>query len=144
MFLKRPLNVLRYNMYTVYVWWDFLLFRNGPIYPYPSELLNWHLGNLLLNHLPLDKMIAISQTTFTSKFSWMKIYELCLRFHEICSEGSNWWWSRIVSDNGLVPTRRQAIIWISDVLGYRRINASLGLNELAKYLIHCCLVTAGS
>ena len=34
----------------------------------------------------------------------------------------NWQYGSITSDNGLVPSRRQAIIWT--------INASLGLNEL--------------
>ena len=34
------------------------------------------------------------------------------------------------SDNGLVPKRRQAIIWTNDDPVQRRIYASLGLNEL--------------
>ena len=56
-------------------------------------------------------MAAISQTTFSSAFSWMKMYEFRLRFH----------WSLFLrvqliifqrcSDNGLTPTSRQAIIW---------------------------------
>ena len=33
-------------------------------------------------------------------------------------------------DNGLAPSRRQAIIWINDGIVYRRIYASLGRNEL--------------
>ena len=37
---------------------------------------------------------------------------------------------QIGSDNGLAPVRRQAIIWINGSLIYRRIEASLGLNEL--------------
>ena len=36
----------------------------------------------------------------------------------------------IVSDNGLAPTRRQAVIWTNDGLVYWRIYASLGLNDL--------------
>ena len=35
-----------------------------------------------LTNLPLDKMVAISQTTFLNAFSWMKMYE---DFTEICS-----------------------------------------------------------
>ena len=35
-----------------------------------------------------------------------------------------------LSENGLVPNRRQAIIWINDDLGWWRIYASLGLSEL--------------
>ena len=56
-------------------------------------------------------MDAISQTTFSSAFSWMKMLEFRLKFH----------WSlflrvqlnhfSIGSDNGLSPSRRQAIIW---------------------------------
>ena len=34
------------------------------------------------------------------------------------------------SDNGLAPNRRQAIIWINDRQCWRRLYASLGLNEL--------------
>ena len=32
-------------------------------------------------------------------------------FTEVCSLGSNYQYSNIGSDNGLAPTRRQAIIW---------------------------------
>ena len=34
-----------------------------------------------LTHLPLDKMVATSQTTFSSAFSWMKMLELPFNFH---------------------------------------------------------------
>ena len=37
--------------------------------------------------------------------------------------------TNVLINNGLVPTRRQAIIWTNDVLAYWRIYASLGLNE---------------
>ena len=44
-----------------------------------------------LTHWSRDKMAAISQTTFSNAFSWMKMYEF--RFHwdftEVCSWGSN-------------------------------------------------------
>ena len=56
----------------------------------------------------------------------------------MCSLGSNWQYGRIGSDNGLAPTRRQAIIWTNGVLGSRRIYVALGLNEL-KYDVHLCL-----
>ena len=35
-------------------------------------------------------------------------------FIEVCSKGSNQQYSSIGSDNGLVPIRRQAIIWTND------------------------------
>ena len=44
----------------------------------------------------------------------MKIYESLFRFHWSFSEGSNQQYSSIGSDNGLAPTRRQAIIGTND------------------------------
>ena len=58
-----------------------------------------------LTHWGRDKMAAIFLTTFWNVFSWMKMYEFRLRFH---------WNVFIGSDNGLAPTRRQAIIWAND------------------------------
>ena len=37
-----------------------------------------------LTHLPLDKMAAISQMTFSNAFSWMKMYWYQLKFHWSC------------------------------------------------------------
>ena len=34
-----------------------------------------------LTHLRLDKMAAISQTTFLNTISWMKVFEFKLNFH---------------------------------------------------------------
>ena len=51
---------------------------------------------------------------------------------EVCSLQSNWQYSNIGLDNGLAPTRRQAIIWTNDGRSYQRIYASLGLNELMR------------
>ena len=48
----------------------------------------------------------------------------------MCSLGSNSQYGSIGSENGLVPSRRQAIIWTNDALGYWCIYASLCLNEL--------------
>ena len=63
-----------------------------------------------LTHWGRDKMDAISQTTFSSAFSWMKMFEFLSKFHwslfqRVKHNSSN------VSDNGLAPSRRQAIIW---------------------------------
>ena len=63
-----------------------------------------------LTHWGRDKIDATSQTTFWSAFSWMKMFE----FIEVCSWGSNWQYSSIGLDNGLAPSRRQAIIWTND------------------------------
>ena len=35
-------------------------------------------------------------------------------FNEVCSQGSNYQYYIIGSDNGLLPVRRQAIIWAND------------------------------
>ena len=37
-----------------------------------------------LTHWSLDKIVAIPQATFSNAFSWMKLYELRLRFHRVC------------------------------------------------------------
>ena len=37
-------------------------------------------GPLVLTHLPLDKMAAISQTTFSNAFSWMKSFVFWFKF----------------------------------------------------------------
>ena len=66
-------------------------------------------------HWGWDKMAAIFQMTFSNAFSWMKMYRFRLRFH----------WGFIPRgpinnipafglDDGLVPARRQAIIWTND------------------------------
>ena len=43
-----------------------------------SRTGNWFAA---FTHLPLDKMAAISQTTFSSAFSWMKSFESWFKFH---------------------------------------------------------------
>ena len=75
-------------------------------------------------------MAAISQTTFSSAFPWLKLLYFNHNCNEICSLGSNWHYGSNGSDNGLAPNRRQAIIWTSNGLGYWRIYVSLGLNDL--------------
>ena len=55
-----------------------------------TSLVFWHLAKLVpisiwsqleLTHWGLDKMAPILQTTFSNAFSWMKIYELWLKFN---------------------------------------------------------------
>ena len=80
-------------------------------------LWNGSIGSVLLKqltHWGRDKMAAIFQTTFENGFSWMKIYEVRLRFHWSFFLGAQSPYSSIGSYNGLTPTRRQAIIWIND------------------------------
>ena len=68
-----------------------------------------------LTHWGRDKMAAISQTTFSSAFSWMKMFELRLKFH----------WSLFL---------RVQLTIFQCWLVYRRIYESLGLNELINPL----------
>ena len=81
-----------------------------------------------LTHWDWDKMVTMSQITFLSIFLNENIcisIKLSLKF---VPKGPV---NNIVSNNGLAPTRRQTIIWTNDGLRYRRIYASLGLNEFA-------------
>ena len=57
------------------------------------------------------------------------VWILIENFTGVCSEGSNWEYSIIGSDNGLALIRRQAIICTNECIGYWWIYASLGLNE---------------
>ena len=84
-----------------------------------------------LNHLPLDKMTAISQMTCSNAFSLMKISEFQIKFHWNVFPGSKWQYVSIGSDNGLVPSRWQAIIWTNVHQVHRQcIYAGLGRDEL--------------
>ena len=75
-------------------------------------------------------MHAISQIFSNAFFFQSKCMNFASDFTQICSQGSNQQNSSSGSDNGLVPIRRQAIIWTNYGLVYWRIYASLGLNEL--------------
>ena len=77
-----------------------------------------------------DKMATISQTTFSNAFSWMKISEFRLKFHQsLFLKAQLKWYSSIGSDNGLAPNRRQAIIWTNDSPIHGRIYAAWKGNE---------------
>ena len=85
---------------------------------------------VLLTHLALDKKSTISQMTCSNAFSWMKIFEFRITLIEICSLGSNWQYGSTVSDNGLVPFRKPAIIWINADPVHQWIYVTLGGDEL--------------
>ena len=67
-----------------------------------------------LTHWGHFKMATTLQTTFSDAFSWMKICEFWLRFHLSLFVKFNQQYSSIGSDNGLAPTRQQAIIWTNN------------------------------
>ena len=83
----------------------------------------------LFTHRDNYKM-TILQTTISSVFSRMKMFELPLKFGWILilavqlTIRPHWyrWW--------LGPNRRQAIIWANYDIVHCHINTSLGLNEL--------------
>ena len=82
-----------------------------------------------ISHGGRDKMAGISQTTYSNAFSWMKIYEFRLKCHWILFQRIKLTISIIGSDNGLVPSRRQAIISTNDG-EFTDVHASLRLNEI--------------
>ena len=45
---------------------------------------------MILTHLPLGKMAAISQTTLSNAFLWMKTFVFWFEFHWSFTWGSNW------------------------------------------------------
>ena len=77
---------------------------------------------LWLTHWGRDKMITISQTTFSDAFSWQKMYEFRLKFH----------WNLFLGFELIRFQRLVQIImaWRRPSLIYWRIDASVGLNEL--------------
>ena len=77
---------------------------------------------------PPDKLSSISQITFSNEFSWMKNFVFRFKFH----------WSLFLraqltiiqhSGNGLVPNRRLAITRTNVYPVYRRIYATIGVDE---------------
>ena len=93
-----------------------------------------------LTHLPLDKMAAVSQTTFSSAFSWMKNLLFWFKFHWILflmvQLTITQHWFRKWLGTGQATNHYLNHWW----LDYRRIYASLGLNELMQYFTAQCPV----
>ena len=107
--------------------------------PRPMVLTQFFWNNLAssptgLTHWGQDKMAAVSQTTFSKVFSWMKIYEFWLKFH----------WSLFLMVQ-LAIFHHWFRKWLGAVqatshylnqwwLGYWSIYASLGLDELMLWM----------
>ena len=84
----------------------------------------------MIIHWSWNKMAAIMWTTFWNSFFCMKTVVFQLKFHwnlfpRISSTISTNSW-----DNGLIPNRQWAILWINDSLFHWRVYASLSINEL--------------
>ena len=85
-----------------------------------------------LTHWGRDKKDAISQTTFSNAFSWMKLLEFWLKFHwnlflrvqlTIFQHWFRYWLGAVQATSHYLNQ-----CWLE----YRRIYASLGLNELMR------------
>ena len=63
-----------------------------------------------LTYLPLDKMATVSQRTFLNAILSMKIVAFGSKFHQNLFQRVQSAITSVGSDNGLAPTRRQAII----------------------------------
>ena len=135
-------NGLSLNLHQVNVWINVDILSIGPFGTDFGEIwieiqqfsFKWTIPLLgpfwlnVLTHWGRDKMDAISQTTFSRAFSSMKIAVFWLNFHWNMFARFNWQQSSIVSDNGLAPIRRQAIIWNNDdkfTDAYMRHSASM-------------------
>ena len=84
-----------------------------------------------LTDLPVDKLAAISQTIYSEAFSWMKSFDK--KITEVCSWWFNWQQPSISLDNGLSPSRRQAIFWTKTDSIHWRIYALLEGDGLKLY-----------
>ena len=83
----------------------------------------------ILTHWGRDKIAAVSQTTLSNAFSWMKMLEFRLRFHWSLFLSVQLTifqhWFRYWLGAGKATSHYLKQWW----LNYRRIYASLGLNE---------------
>ena len=70
----------------------------------------------LLTHRHEAKWLLLSRRHFQMHFREWKYMNFDYDFTEVCSQRSNWQYSSMGSDNGLAPSRRQAIIWTNDDL----------------------------
>ena len=113
------------------------------------------LGHSKLTHWGRDKMAAISQTTLSIAFSWLKMLEFRLNFHWslfLRVQLTHWGWvthicvSKLIitgSDNGLSPGRRQAIMWTNagilliGPLGKFNQNSNISIHENAIESVVC-------
>ena len=102
-----------------------------------SLILSLKLNDNALTHWGRDKMADIFQTTVSNAFSWMKMFKFRLRFQwslfprvqlTIFQHWVRWWLGA-----GQATSHYLNQWW----LDYRRIYASLGLNELSNMFTYC-------
>ena len=96
-------------------WWGGEYRRAGLRFNSSSPGQNWrHFADDIFKYIFLNENVLI----------------LIKNFLEVCSQWSNYRYASIGSDNGLTPTRRQAIIWTNADPIHWRIHAALGGDEL--------------
>ena len=98
--------------------WLIVVERPNQVVFYISKQLHWY--TLIFTFLDIKHKLT----------HWGRVEHVCLT--EICSFGSNWWYGRTGSDNGLALSRQQAIIWTNDGKLYWCIYAPIGLNVLSQ------------
>ena len=96
-------------------------------------------GLFVLTHWGRDKIAAVSQTTLSNAFSWMKMLEFWLRFQwswflrVLLTIFQHWFWQWLGADQATSHYLNQC--W----LDHWRIYASLGLNELKQTVVPFCV-----
>ena len=82
------------------------------------------------SYSPVDKVDALSYTTFPNAFSWIKSLVFWFKFHWSLFLRFSWQWVSIVSGHRLMPSRRQATTWTEADLAHRCIYKKFGGDEL--------------
>ena len=119
--------------------------RHSSLLPYGITWPQWVNGTnsvtvqvnvslVYLTHWSRDKMAAMLQNTFSDAFSWTKLHEFHLKFHlslflRVQLTIFHHWFRKWLGDDQ--ATSHYLNQWWLD---YRRIYASLGLNELNRYI----------
>ena len=103
-----PMNISACKIFIIYIFLQYDLNTISTLPPRGTWIIRGKISNnsgfSVLTYLPLNKMAAISQTTFSSSFSWMKMLEFRIKFHWHLWPGTS-----IGSGNGLASNRQQAI-----------------------------------
>ena len=98
-------------------------------------------GDLQRHHTHYDVVVMVNldmdmqdiHSLFCGRYFHMKLPYLFSNFTEMWSQWSNWWLSSTGSDNGLVPNRRQVIIWTKDGLVDWCTYAAFSVDELTHW-----------
>ena len=103
-----------------------------------EQIMAWHQsGNMAL----FEPMMAEFTDPYAS-FDW-KLKDFKQNVIQLCSLGPDWEYFCIGSDNGVVPNRRQAIVWSNCGLNCIYIYiCNLGHNCFRQWLVVCIYICA--